>query len=191
MGGSEVRFSRPRGFTMDFKPFNECSRRSGDHIRPLAFARCAGHDTEVDGRPGSWEPKRCAHFSSRRLLFVLSFAQPAPTNRRTFCGSPARTMGRIWGATATSMPSRRTWMRWRRRRCATTTAGRMLRSVPARTTIISGLYPPSTGAEHMRSMTRLPDGFEMYPADAARGGLLLHEQLQGRLQPRKAAGRVG
>ena len=35
---------------------------------------------------------------------------------------------------------------------------------PARTTIISGLYPPSTGAEHMRSMTRLPADFKMYPA---------------------------
>ena len=34
---------------------------------------------------------------------------------------------------------------------------------PARTTIISGMYPPSTGAEHMRSMTRLPSGFRMYP----------------------------
>ena len=34
---------------------------------------------------------------------------------------------------------------------------------PARTTLISGMYPPSTGAEHMRSMTRLPDGFLMYP----------------------------
>ena len=34
---------------------------------------------------------------------------------------------------------------------------------PARTTIISGLYPPSTGAEHMRSMTRLPAGMKMFP----------------------------
>ncbi|MBK5291733.1 MAG: sulfatase [Acidobacteriia bacterium] len=34
---------------------------------------------------------------------------------------------------------------------------------PARTTLISGLYPPCTGAEHMRSMTRLPRGFQMYP----------------------------
>ena len=34
---------------------------------------------------------------------------------------------------------------------------------PARTTLISGLYPPSTGAEHMRSSTRLPEGFKMYP----------------------------
>lgn len=34
---------------------------------------------------------------------------------------------------------------------------------PARTTIIAGLYPPSTGSEHMRSMTRLPASFKMYP----------------------------
>ncbi|MBM3797119.1 MAG: sulfatase [Acidobacteria bacterium] len=34
---------------------------------------------------------------------------------------------------------------------------------PARTTIISGLYPPSTGAEHMRSMTRLPESMKMFP----------------------------
>ena len=35
---------------------------------------------------------------------------------------------------------------------------------PARTTIISGMYPPSTGAEHMRSMTSLPSAYKMYPA---------------------------
>jgi len=34
---------------------------------------------------------------------------------------------------------------------------------PARTTLISGMYPPSTGAEHMRSNTRLPERFKMYP----------------------------
>jgi uncharacterized sulfatase len=34
---------------------------------------------------------------------------------------------------------------------------------PARTTIISGLYPTSTGAEHMRSMTSLPASMRMYP----------------------------
>lgn len=34
---------------------------------------------------------------------------------------------------------------------------------PARTTIISGLYPPSTGSQHMRSLTRLPDYMKMYP----------------------------
>ncbi|MEW6304621.1 MAG: sulfatase-like hydrolase/transferase [Verrucomicrobiota bacterium] len=34
---------------------------------------------------------------------------------------------------------------------------------PARTTIISGMYPPSTGSEHMRSLVRLPAGMKMYP----------------------------
>lgn len=34
---------------------------------------------------------------------------------------------------------------------------------PARTTIISGIYPPCTGAEHMRSMTSLPAGMRMFP----------------------------
>jgi arylsulfatase A-like enzyme len=34
---------------------------------------------------------------------------------------------------------------------------------PARTTIISGLYASSTGSEHMRSETRLPAGFRMFP----------------------------
>lgn len=34
---------------------------------------------------------------------------------------------------------------------------------PARTTIISGLYPPSTGAEHMRSLVKLPASFRMFP----------------------------
>lgn len=35
---------------------------------------------------------------------------------------------------------------------------------PARTTIISGIFPPATGAEHMRSMTKLPPAFKMFPA---------------------------
>ena len=35
---------------------------------------------------------------------------------------------------------------------------------PARTTIISGMYPPSTGSEHMRSMTRLPATMKMFPS---------------------------
>ncbi len=34
---------------------------------------------------------------------------------------------------------------------------------PARTTIISGLYTASTGAHHMRSRSRLPDGFRFFP----------------------------
>ena len=34
---------------------------------------------------------------------------------------------------------------------------------PARTTIISGLYPPATGSEHMRSMVPFPRGKQMFP----------------------------
>jgi len=34
---------------------------------------------------------------------------------------------------------------------------------PARTTIISGVYPSATGAEHMRSMTKMPAGWKMFP----------------------------
>ncbi|NOX54535.1 MAG: sulfatase-like hydrolase/transferase [Planctomycetes bacterium] len=34
---------------------------------------------------------------------------------------------------------------------------------PARTAIISGVYPPSTGSEHMRSMVRMPPFMKMYP----------------------------
>src|SRR3954451_1146056 len=34
---------------------------------------------------------------------------------------------------------------------------------PARTTIITGLYPPSTGAEHMRSLVNLPASFRLFP----------------------------
>jgi arylsulfatase A-like enzyme len=34
---------------------------------------------------------------------------------------------------------------------------------PARTTIITGMYPTSTGSEHMRSMTNLPAGMKMFP----------------------------
>ncbi|MFZ5830003.1 MAG: sulfatase-like hydrolase/transferase [Planctomycetota bacterium] len=34
---------------------------------------------------------------------------------------------------------------------------------PARTTIITGLYPPSMGAEHMRSMVPIPASVKLYP----------------------------
>ena len=34
---------------------------------------------------------------------------------------------------------------------------------PARTTIISGLYPPATGSEHMRSLVSYPAGKKMFP----------------------------
>lgn len=35
---------------------------------------------------------------------------------------------------------------------------------PARTTVISGVYPPSLGAENMRSQVKLPAAFRMFPA---------------------------
>ena len=34
---------------------------------------------------------------------------------------------------------------------------------PARTAIITGMYPPAIGAHHMRSRVRLPDGVPMFP----------------------------
>src|SRR5688500_11571672 len=43
-------------------------------------------------------------------------------------------------------------------------------SAPARTTIISGMYPPTTGSEHMRSNTRLPEGMQMFPVFLRRAG---------------------
>jgi arylsulfatase A-like enzyme len=41
---------------------------------------------------------------------------------------------------------------------------------PARTTLISGLYPTSTGAEHMRSMVPMPAGMKMYPQHLREAG---------------------
>jgi arylsulfatase A-like enzyme len=35
---------------------------------------------------------------------------------------------------------------------------------PARTTIITGMYPPSLGAEHMRSMVAMPEGTRLFPS---------------------------
>lgn len=34
---------------------------------------------------------------------------------------------------------------------------------PARTTLITGVYPPSTGSQHMRSLVNLPSFMKMYP----------------------------
>jgi arylsulfatase A-like enzyme len=49
---------------------------------------------------------------------------------------------------------------------------------PARTTVISGLYPPATGAEHMRSMTKLPEGFKMFPAYLREAGYYTTNNLK-------------
>ena len=41
---------------------------------------------------------------------------------------------------------------------------------PARTTLISGMYPPSTGAEHMRSLVALPEGMQFFPQHLREAG---------------------
>ena len=41
---------------------------------------------------------------------------------------------------------------------------------PARTTIITGVYPPSCGGQHMRSMVSLPAKIQMYPAILSEAG---------------------
>ncbi len=41
---------------------------------------------------------------------------------------------------------------------------------PARTCLIAGLYPPSTGAEHMRSEVPLPKAFRLYPESLREAG---------------------
>ena len=41
---------------------------------------------------------------------------------------------------------------------------------PARTTIISGVYPPCTGSEHMRSTTCLPASMKMFPVFLRQAG---------------------
>ncbi len=41
---------------------------------------------------------------------------------------------------------------------------------PARTTLITGLYPPSSGGEHMRSLVANPRGQQMYPQLLRAGG---------------------
>lgn len=49
---------------------------------------------------------------------------------------------------------------------------------PARTTIISGLYPTSTGAEHMRSLVSLPREFSMFPALLRRLGYYCSNRIK-------------
>lgn len=41
---------------------------------------------------------------------------------------------------------------------------------PSRTTLISGMYPTSTGSEHMRSLVAPPSGIELYPTLLRRAG---------------------
>ena len=44
---------------------------------------------------------------------------------------------------------------------------------PARTALITGMYPPSLGAQHMRSMVPLPTGMKLYPQHLREAGQML------------------
>ncbi len=59
---------------------------------------------------------------------------------------------------------------------------------PARTTIISGMYAPSTGAEHMRSMVPMPAGKKMYPEFLREAGYYCTNNLKEDYNLRKPAG---
>ena len=77
-------------------------------------------------------------------------------------GLPPKITARTLARTATTTPIPRTSTRWRGMlyRHAWSTAPVC---APARTTIMSGVYPPSSGAQHMRSRVRLPGSMKLYP----------------------------
>jgi uncharacterized sulfatase len=59
---------------------------------------------------------------------------------------------------------------------------------PARTTIISGVYPPSTGSEHMRSLTHLPAGWKMFPGYLREAGYYCTNNVKEDYNLEKPAG---
>jgi arylsulfatase A-like enzyme len=63
---------------------------------------------------------------------------------------------------------------------------------PARTTIISGIYPPSTGSEHMRSLVRYPQGKKMLPQLLRQAGYYCTNNVKEdyNLEPPKEEARV-
>jgi len=63
---------------------------------------------------------------------------------------------------------------------------------PARTTIISGMYPPSTGSEHMRSLVAYPRGKQMFPQLLREAGYYCTNNAKEdyNLEPPKDAGQV-
>ncbi len=62
---------------------------------------------------------------------------------------------------------------------------------PARTTIITGMYPTSLGAEHMRSMVPFPAGKKMFPQFLREAGYYCTNNCEGGLQHREAGAGVG
>lgn len=59
---------------------------------------------------------------------------------------------------------------------------------PARTTIITGVYPTSTGSEHMRSWTKLPPGWKMFPGYLRDAGYYCSNNVKEDYNVEKPAG---
>lgn len=59
---------------------------------------------------------------------------------------------------------------------------------PARTTIITGVYPPSAGAEHMRSMVKLPAAMKLFPAFLREAGYYASNNVKEDYNVEKRAG---
>lgn len=59
---------------------------------------------------------------------------------------------------------------------------------PARTTIITGVYPTATGSEHMRSMTRMPAGWKMFPGYLRDAGYYCSNNVKEDYNVEKPAG---
>ena len=59
---------------------------------------------------------------------------------------------------------------------------------PARTTLITGMYPPSTGSEHMRSMVALPEGIKLYPQSLREAGYYCTNNVKEDYNVEKPAG---
>lgn len=59
---------------------------------------------------------------------------------------------------------------------------------PARTTIITGMYPPSLGAEHMRSFVKLPKGVELFPSYLRQAGYYCTNNVKEDYNVEKPAG---
>ena len=62
---------------------------------------------------------------------------------------------------------------------------------PSRSGLITAMYPPSIGSQHMRSQTVLPPYVKCYSELPSRRRLLLHEQQQDRLQLQRSQDRLG
>ena len=159
-------------------------RRSGRHVQPrrlLPLWReftserrlCGVHEIRAARLPGRTE--------GRTILMM-----PTHLSRRTFLQS-ATVAAPLLSAAAESPKPNILWLTWEdigpHLHCfgddysTTSNFDRLAKRgcvypntwasapvcAPARTAIITGVCPTSTGAEHMRSMTRMPAGWKMFP----------------------------